>query len=132
MLLRAHEIDDIHIRVEIPVRPGELYFVIKVRDGSQSAQHNVCPYALHEMDDQVVEAFHHDIRDMPRCAADNVDALVQRQHWTLICYAGHTDDEPVAQTRSTLNNVDMSYGDRVKRARIDDCIHISHRPHVQV
>src|SRR5450756_1116954 len=103
MLLRAHEIDDIHIRVEMPVRPGELYFIIKVRHGSQSAQHDICAYALHEMNDQVVEAFHHDIRDMPRCAADHVDALVERPHWTLIHYAGHANNEPAAQTRSALN-----------------------------
>src|SRR5664280_3629557 len=132
MLLRAHEIDDIHIRVEVPVRPGELYLIIKVRHGPQSAQHDVGTHALHKMNDQVLKAFHHDIRNMPRCTADHVDALVERPDWSLIRYGSHANNEVVAQARSTLNDVNMSSGDRIKCARIDDCIHMSHRPHLQV
>src|SRR5664280_3186486 len=132
MLLRAHKINDIHIRVQVSVRPSELYFIIKVRHGPQPAQHDICAHALHEMDDQIIEAFHYDIRDMPCCAAGHVDAFVERPDWSLIRYAGHANNEPVAQTRSTLNDVDMSSGDRVKRTRIDDYIHMSHRPHLQV
>src|SRR5664280_921001 len=132
ILLRAHEINDIHVRVQVSVRPSELYFIIKVRHGPQSAQHDSCPHALHKMNDQVLEALHYDIRDMPRCATDHVDAVIERPDRSLIRYSSHTNNEAVAQARSSLNDVDMSSRDRVKCARVNDSIHIFHRPHLQV
>jgi hypothetical protein len=61
---------------------------------------------------------------VPGRIANHRDALVERPDGSLVRDGSHTHNELVAQSGTAFNHINMPIGNRVKRSRIDDYIHV--------
>ena len=99
-------------------RVGQLNFIFKIRDRTQTAHHDGSALLLGEGDRQPVEGVNLDIRDVLAGLPQHGNALLYRKKRGLGAVDQHRDDHLVKHTAGALDNIEMPVRDGVEAAGI--------------
>jgi len=104
----------------MPVQLIHLELPLEIRDHTKALDDHLRLPAPREVDDELGEDVHLDIRQVGERLAQEADPLVEREHRRLVLrVADDADDDPVEDRGRTLDHVDVAERDRVVRAWID-------------
>ena len=107
------------VAVEPPVHQRHLELELEVRHRPQPADDDVGPAARHVVDQQPVEGVHFDIAVGLEHARAISTRSSMREQRRLLGVDENRDDDAVEQPRAARDDVDVSVGQRIERARVD-------------
>src|SRR5262245_136671 len=108
-VLRArHQVHGFDLGGEIPVQVVHLELPLEVRDGPEALDHGAGAEAAGELDHQVGEHLHLDVRDVGERLAQELDALLDGEHRRLVLRIPHdADDHALEDARGAADDVQV-------------------------
>src|SRR4051794_60691 len=119
--LRAgHHVDRLDLRREVAVELVHLELPLEIGYDAQALHDHLRVPAAREVDDELLEDVDLDVADRRQLVAQELDALLDREHRLLVVgIADDADDDPVEDPRGALDHVDVPVRDGVVRAGVD-------------
>lgn len=105
------------------VHGGDVALIFKVLDGTQAAHNELCSFAAHEVDGQVVVAHDFHARLILVEVADELYSLLGAKEGTFVFVESHADDDAVKHGQGAFHKVGMSDREGVEGAGENGCFH---------
>ena len=96
------------------VRLGQLDLVFKIRHGPQAPHHHRSVLLFGKIHSQAIEALHGDIRDVLAALFQQLYPLLNGEQRVFRAVDEHSHDQFVVDLCRTLDDIEMTPGDRVE------------------
>src|ERR1041385_1613833 len=128
MILPGHHEERLDAGRELAVHHRHLELVLEVRDRAQPANDDLCAGFFCVFNEQPVETLGLDaVAESFENLADHLQPLVEIEEGAVLFrVARDRDDDPVEDAKRALNQVDVTVGDGIERARIDRDFRLRH------
>jgi len=107
------------LRSQAPVHQRHLELVFVIGDGPDAAQHSRCPLPACKLDHKTVKRSHRHIAKRTGGFFEHLDTLCHGEERIFAGIVEHGDRQVPKELGSTLNQVNVPIGRRVKRAGIE-------------
>lgn len=119
----GHHEDRFNLFVQLAIHEGELEFEFKVGNGAEAADDRFALFGLDVIHEQAGEGVDLDVGKVLDGAGGEILALHHTEHRRFAFIDGDGNDDPIEKAGRTLDNIQVTVGDRIKTTGVNGCPH---------